>query len=97
MENKEEVQSKYPSICYSCRNARKPASDENRDKGYVGCAEYARNDGAGWDYIKEVKELAIGWVDLRSSVFGNKSGIITNLQLLTLEVKNCSKHESQTL
>ena len=32
------VEEKYPSICYSCENARKPAADSNQEKGYVGCA-----------------------------------------------------------
>ena len=89
-----EVADKYPSICYVCRNARKPAANENRDKGYVGCAEFTRK--GHYDFIGKAKELAEGWVDLRARIFGDKSGVITNLQLMTLEVKKCSSFETES-
>lgn len=89
-----EVADKYPSICYVCRNARKPAANENREKGYVGCAEFTRKEHYG--FVDEAKELAEGWVDLRARIFGEKSGIITNLQLMTLEVKKCSSFETES-
>jgi len=82
-----EIIKAHPSICYNCIRARKPAADSNLAKGWVGCAEYAEKEN--FDFIKEAKELGEGWVDLRSPVFGSKSGVITNLQLLTLEVKEC--------
>ncbi len=81
----------YPSICHTCKSARKPASDENRGKGYVGCAEYARKEN--YDYVGVAKEIATGWVDLKTKIFGDKSGIISNFQLLTLEVESCNKFE----
>ena len=84
----------HPSICYGCSNARKPASDENRDKGYVGCAEFTRREH--YQFVSHCKELAEGWVDLGAAVFSERSGIITNLQLLTLEVKKCSSFESDS-
>jgi hypothetical protein len=79
---------KYPSICYACDLARKPASDENRDNGYVGCC--LRVMGKDWTEIIEGKEVAEGWVDLRASIDEIKgSGIITNLQLLTKQISAC--------
>lgn len=45
-----------------------------------------------WTEINEAKEVAEGWVDLRSDIkLGEGSGIITNLMLLTLEVKSCNQ------
>ena len=99
--NKEEIIKEHPSLCYNCRNSRKPASDTNIEKGYVGCCAplkmniSSNEDFALLDYFIEkklnwqLKEAADGWVDLRSNVFGEGSGIITNYQLLTLEVKQC--------
>lgn len=87
--SQEEIIKLHPSLCYQCIHARKPASDEIQNKGYVGCAEYARSDNGNIEFVGDVKELAEGWVDLRAKIFGIKSGVITNLQLLTLEVKEC--------
>lgn len=89
MENEaiELIKRKYPSLCHNCVNARKPASDENRDIGYVGCVQYTRVEN--YHFIGECEELGEGWVDLRASIFGKGTGIITNLQLLTLKVKSC--------
>lgn len=99
-EERENIKEKYPSICYNCYFSRKPASDENRDKGYVGCCiraleQHQFKGGRIRDYeiINEAKEVAEGWVDLRSSVFGEKSGIITDMMLLTKEVKSCDMYE----
>ncbi len=79
------------SICYNCENARKPASDQIMNQGYVGCAEFARKEH--YDFIIEAEELAEGWVDLKTRIFGKKSGVITNLQLLTKEVKTCKEFQ----
>lgn len=87
----EKLQEDFPSMCWKCVNARKPAAESNRDKGYVGCAEYVRRDHH--EFISNAKELAEGWVDLRSRIFGEKSGIITNCQLLTFGVNKCSAFE----
>jgi hypothetical protein len=81
----------HPSICYKCVNARKPASDENVDEGWVGCAEYARKEHCY--FVEKFKELGEGWVDLKASIFGKRSGVITNLQLLTREVEECNSFE----
>jgi hypothetical protein len=91
----EEIILKHPSLCYTCRHARKPAAEENQEKGYVGCAFYTRESGEEKEPSFNVvaKELATGWVDLRAKLFGPKSGIITNFQLLTNEVKTCAKYE----
>jgi len=93
---------KHPSICYNCERARKPASDENTKKGYVGCClrvvgKRSREDDLtyDWEEINEAKEVAEGWVDLKSRVkLGKGSGIITNLMLLTQEVKSCNQYRS---
>ena len=97
---KEEIIKCHPSLCYTCEHARKPAADENRDKGYVGCSIPARNtrlqsndDEMYFNFISGAKELATGWVDLRSRIFGNKSGVTSNCQLLTLEVTKCSEYQ----
>lgn len=92
MEQKEIID-KYPSLCYTCEHARKPAAETNRDKGFVGCAQFTRKEH--YAFVQEAEELAEGWVDLRASIFGEKSGIITNFQLLTLEVKICSSYQKR--
>lgn len=94
------IMKKHPSICYSCKRARKPASDENTKKGYVGCCirvigKRSKEDDITYDWgeIEEAKEIAEGWVDLRSELkLGKGSGVITNLMLLTLEVKSCKQY-----
>lgn len=86
----DEIKEKYPSICYNCDKARKPASDENTKKGYVGCCIRVIDGNLDYYEINEAKEIAEGWVDLKSNInLGKGSGIISNLQLLTLEVKSC--------
>jgi len=100
----DEIKEAHPSICYGCENARRSASEANEKAGYVGCAlrVMTKNglsllDGNGTSYdhdeIGSAKEIATGWVDLRSKPFGKKSGMITNEQLLTLEVGSCHKFE----
>lgn len=99
MDNQINTIKHHSSICYNCIWARKPASDENRDKGYVGCAYFVsiedHSDNRILSTIIEAEEVAEGWVDLRASVFGEKSGIITNLQILTKNVKSCTKFEEK--
>jgi len=97
----QEVMEQFPSICYTCSKARKPASIENREKGWVGCS--LRVIGVcgphssicfDVDEIGEAKELAEGWVDLRSRVFSDKSsGVISNYQILTLGVNSCRQYD----
>lgn len=87
-----EIQEKFPSICYQCKNNRRPSSEENVKKGYVGCAEYTKrwkNDNNDISFVTEGEFLGEGWVDLRSYVFGKPSGISTNFQLVTKEIKSC--------
>lgn len=98
-QEQDQIKKEHPSICYTCDYARKPASDENTKKGYVGCClrvlpKYSReiDDSFDWDEINEAKEVGEGWVDLRSRIFGEQSGIISNCQLLTLEVTSCNKY-----
>lgn len=100
-EELDEIKFKHPSICHTCDKARKPASDENTRKGFVGCSlrvigKRFRNDDDTYDWteIEEATEVAEGWVDLKSRlVLGNGSGIISNYMLLTLEVTSCRQYK----
>jgi hypothetical protein len=66
-------------ICKNCKWARK-AENEN----YVGCAatlvtdkiDYTNDDDL-FEFYKR-KEVAIGWVDLRTGINGKSSGMLTN-------------------
>lgn len=90
---KEAIINAYPSICYDCAHARRPWAKSLRDKGYVGCVEYLRKGQDTVDFIGPATELATGWIDLRSGIFNEKtSGILTNEQLMTLEVKSCKSY-----
>lgn len=87
-ELKSKIITEFPSLCWTCDHARKPASNENRDKGYVGCAQACRKES--YSFISTVEEIATTWVDLRSRPFSDKgSGIITNNQIVTLGVEEC--------
>lgn len=91
--NKEKIMSEYPSICYTCICARKPWSSKFRDEGWMGCTIMLR-DEYGYAAVGEAKELATGWVDLRSKPFSKEgSGIVTNNMLLTLGVEHCRMYE----
>lgn len=90
------IKENFPSICYDCKNNRRPASDVNTEKGYVGCAEYARRcfkDSPSYSFVTEGEEIAEGWVDLKSYIFTKPSGISTNYQLLTRGIKKCKEFE----
>lgn len=90
----QEIKNNFPSICHSCDNARRPASDANTEKGYVGCT--AKVYDWSW-YVAQSKEVAEGWVDLRANIFSESSGLITNYQMLTLMTKKCDKYDFKTL
>jgi hypothetical protein len=95
--DKQKIIDSHPSLCYNCKWARRPASDENTEKGYVGCAYFAHCENYYEDFvmciIADASEVGKGWVDLKSPIFGEKSGITTNLQILAKEVKRCNKYE----
>lgn len=96
--NQEKIKKQFPSICYQCNNNRRPPSDVNVEKGYVGCAEYSRrmrteSEKEDISFVTEFEQLGEGWVDLKSHVFGKSSGITTNFQLLTKGVKRCTEFE----
>lgn len=101
--NIEQIQKDHPSICYDCQYSRRPASDTNTKKGYVGCCLRVIGkrgkdaiDTFDHDVIDIAKEIGEGWVDLRSTVFREKgSGFITNFQLITLEVQKCRMYEKK--
>lgn len=92
-EEKDKIINKYSSICYCCKNARKPWSNNLRDKGYVGCCGRAFDYPHTFDYdvILEGKEVAEGWVDLKSGIFGKGSGVVTNYQMITFMIKLCNQ------
>lgn len=90
----EKVIKKYPSLCYTCEYARRPASEENEEVGWVGCAQYTRNN-QNFNFLKEYKKIGEGWVDLRSPIFGKSSGVITNFCLLTCQVKLCNDYQQK--
>lgn len=101
----EETIKKYPSKCWTCKRARKPASNKMLDEGYVGCTlftegikipeegEYENSLSVGKRRIVnniKVKALYEGWVDLRAGLENRKgSGVTVNSQLLTVEVVDC--------
>lgn len=88
------IQAEHPSICYDCELSRRPASDENIRKGYVGCCLLILSERNKWTEVTDATEVGTGWVDLRSRCcVGIGSGIITNEQLVTLEVKSCNKFQ----
>ena len=84
----------HESICYSCLNSRRVAADKLEQEGYVGCCMWVKGKSDRTDFIDEASELAEGWVDLKSKPFGNPSGVITNIQLITLEVKSCTEYKT---
>lgn len=90
------------TICLTCEKARKPWSDELAKQGYVGCCMFViqsritkedDNEERDISFLLKAKEAAEGWVDLRSRPNGKGSGIVTNFQLLTLEVEDCKEYQ----
>ncbi len=94
--DKNKIQANHPSICYGCDNERRPAADENTAKGYVGCCMRVLRRPKDHEEINDGKEIGIGWVDLKANVFNKKSGVITNYQILTLEINHCNQFSPKT-
>lgn len=92
--NIDNIQEDWPSICYSCNNARKTWAEELHLEGYVGCCGRAIPYPYTFDYdvIKDGETIAEGWVDLGCSPFNKCSGIFTNFQLITRMIKICKKY-----
>lgn len=99
----EPIKDKYPSICYDCV-FRRAAADSNIEKGYVGCVavfdqfEIGNPTEEDISYITEAKEIAVGWIYHKRYIEYPKdntlgSGVMTNGQIITKEVKKCSKFE----
>lgn len=97
----EKIAQKYPSLCFGCELARKPATSDSLRHGFVGCCLRVIDDikhPDGYDYreIEEAEEVAEGWVDLKTRpTFGEGSGIISNLQIITKGVKSCKQFKPQ--
>ncbi len=89
---KEEIVSQYPSLCYTCKNARRIPATALEQKGVVGCCMFAVIECEDASFINDAEELFSGWVDLRSAPFGKSSGMTTNLQLMTVSVKQCNQY-----
>ena len=87
MKSKEIIQKEYPSLCYSCKKARRAASSDLEQEGYVGCTL-----DIDTYQIQKAEKMVSGWVDLRSAPFNKESGITTNLRLLTLKTRDCLAH-----
>lgn len=85
-----EIPEKFPSLCYGCQNARKPAADSNRLIGWVGCTQ---SPALADSQIRDCDNMGEGWVDLRSRVFGDSSGVTTNCRLLTFQVRDCKSFQ----
>lgn len=103
MKDKNQIQEEHPSICYNCQWARKVA-DTNEQKGYVGCVLRLLGNGEKYDYneITKAKEIAEGWVYTKRRPFqerykGFGSGVMTNFQLITLEVSDCKQFKENEL
>ncbi len=102
----DEIKNEFPSICYGCKKARKPASNENVELGFVGCALRATekpmsfSDGRDpvydWDEITEAHTIGTGWVDLRAPIgFMPSNTMITNDMIMTKMVTKCRQLESE--
>jgi len=105
VENKEitmeEVIKNHPSICYTCRYARKVAHKDNTIEGWVACNKpiydelyHVKSCKDLDDFLNkmdiEAKELGEGWANLQNPpTLKDTSGMITNYQLLTNEVTHC--------
>lgn len=102
MSNKEEIEQKYPSICYGCDWAR-DISESNLEKGYVGCALRLVGRGNGHydcDEITDGEVIAEGWIYNKRRPFDKDkhylSGVMTNYQLITKGINNCRQYEPRT-
>lgn len=95
MKTPDEIRANFPSICYSCDRARRVASETNEQLGFVGCSLRVTPmmERVSEADINEAKIIAEGWVDLRSRPFGSHSGVISNYQIVTLEVEMCGAYQ----
>jgi len=100
------IREEYPSLCYSCKYARRPSSRENILNGWVGCsillndfgARDISNDEELIEYVEknglDARAFGFGWVNLQSGIeFSKISWIMTNNQLIVNCVKKCGKYE----
>lgn len=88
------------SCCVGCVSARRIASKELEEQGYIGCNILSGKRGllcySEDDLNRIVGDIiAYGWVDLGSSPGGKSSGLITNGQLITKDVVSCPWFEKK--
>lgn len=104
--NKEEIIKKYPSLCYTCKRARRPVSEEFVQQGYVGCTllvEERYHQVPIQDLVSNIKssEQFTGWVYLKRGIFQNYTGFMTgvwtNDQLMTKGTSSCKYYEKESL
>lgn len=97
MKSKENIKKQYPAICYSCERARKIA-DINEQKGYVECVlRFLRASQLKGGINRDYLEIEEGWVYSKRRPFSKSSGtvgegVMTNLQLITKEIKYCRQY-----
>ena len=101
MDSKEIIK-EFPSICYSCKRARKPVSENFVKQGYVGCTIFAEESRANKSQIELVAEIkseyqCTGWVYLKQGIFQEKPGFMGgtwyNDQLMTVKTEKCPFYE----
>ena len=104
--NKKEIIKKYPSLCYTCKRARRPVSEEFVQQGYVGCTlrvEEQYHNLTIHDITNDVEaeEMYTGWVYLKQSIFKDNNGFMsktwTNDQLMTVKTQKCKYYEKDSL
>lgn len=105
MRTKEQLMADTPSLCYTCKRARKPVSEEFLDSGVVGCTLLVEEHYQIpiQDLVSNIKssEQFTGWVYLKRGIFqdntGFMSGVWTNDQLMTKETTSCKYYEKESL
>lgn len=76
------------SICKNCYYHRKPASDTNIEKGWIGCAIRLREDHQNHHELNITCEVqGEGWI--RNCYLDSHTGHLINFQLLHKNVTSC--------
>lgn len=100
--DKKEIIEKFPSLCYKCKRARKPVSEDFVQKGYVGCTLFAEEhvpSKSQFEIVSDIEseEQYTGWVYLKQGIFQEKVGFMGgtwfNDQLMTVKTSKCSFYE----
>lgn len=100
-----------PSICHNCIHARKPASKELAEEGYIGCAKHIQlcqdprdhdviimsQDEAAKMMVADIraKAAATGWVMPSRLDSKESAGISVNGVLMVKRCTKCLWHEKK--